>query len=507
MKKIFLTNMLPIMAAAVLLATSCSKDNENDNNISVQEQEVNDNQVKTISFSITVGRDANALSKATVDEGTLIQKFESSDQLVISGENISGTLSLVSGAGKSIATFDGELSGSGVESITDETALTATLTNATNGNTGEELTAVQSAESLSEAFQKYGYWTASFTYGARNNVELVQNTAFVKVDLPFHGTKLNVKIGETTTPIYLNGDEILAVPDGATLTSPLLGIDKTVDVSDGKVVLNIKNRTTPTDCIAGLFSVGADKQIFFSKGNLQATYDGSSWEWGFAANQWDYIGDAAANTKISGNGTVSENGTVDLFGWVGTSSTVLTTAPAMYGICNSTTTSDYGNQGSDVLKSDWGKQIGDGKTWQTLSTSEWQYLFNSRKDANNNMLYGHGKITVDEKEICGLIILPDGWTSCPEGLTFTSGNSDWSNSYTQDQWSKMESAGAVFLPAAGSRSGSDVTNVGSFGCYWSSTADLTYYAWRVRITSNDVNPAPWYSRREYASSVRLVCPL
>ncbi len=363
MKKIFLTNMLPIMAAAVLLATSCSKDNENDNNISVQEQEVNDNQVKTISFSITVGRDANALSKATVDEGTLIQKFESSDQLVISGENISGTLSLVSGAGKSIATFDGELSGSGVESITDETALTATLTNATNGNTGEELTAVQSAESLSEAFQKYGYWTASFTYGARNNVELVQNTAFVRVNLPFHGTKLNVKIGETTTPIYLNGDEILAVPDGATLTSPLLGIDKTVDVSDGKVVLNIKNRTTPTDCIAGLFSVGADKQIFFSKGNLQATYDGSSWEWGFAANQWDYIGDAAANTKISGNGTVSENGTVDLFGWVGSSSTVLTSDPAMYGICNSTTTSDYGNQSSDVLKSDWGKQIGDGKTW------------------------------------------------------------------------------------------------------------------------------------------------
>ncbi len=381
MKKTFLTNMLPMIAAAVLLATSCSKDSDNnvvttpDNTVPVQEQVVDDNQVKTIPFSITVGRDANTLSKATVDEGSLSQKFEAGDQLVISGTDISGTLSLKSGANEATATFEGELSGSGVSSITDATPLTATLTNTTNSNTGAELTEVKSAESLAEAFQKYGYWTASFTYGTRNNVELVQNTAFVRVNLPFHGTKLNVKIGETTTPVYLNGDEILAVPNGATISCTLLGINKTVDISEGKVVLNIKNRTTPDDCIAGVFSVGDDKQIFFSKGNLKSSTSSS---YIIQSNQWDYDVD----------------GHEDLFNLA-----------------------EY-------------NALSVASPWSILSQEEWQYLLgmNGSKRTNADGLCKWGAISTTN----GLIILPDG---CKVGI-----DSDWST---------LEAAGAVFLPAAG----------------------------------------------------------
>ncbi|MBO7316952.1 MAG: hypothetical protein J6U44_07315, partial [Paludibacteraceae bacterium] len=41
--------------------------------------------------------------------------------------------------------------------------------------------------------------------------------------------------------------------------------------------------------------------------------------------------------------------------------------------------------------------------------------------------------------------------------------------FTADEWSKMESAGAVFLPAAGRRYGSGVDYVQDLGYYWSAT--------------------------------------
>ena len=76
--------------------------------------------------------------------------------------------------------------------------------------------------------------------------------------------------------------------------------------------------SVPTGAINGLFTINASgDQVWFSQGNLQAitTDNGSSWSWAFATNQYDKIGNATANTRINGNGTVSDNGTVDLFGW------------------------------------------------------------------------------------------------------------------------------------------------------------------------------------------------
>lgn len=51
----------------------------------------------------------------------------------------------------------------------------------------------------------------------------------------------------------------------------------------------------------GAFTINASgDRVVFSKGNLQATYDGTSWSWGFAKNQWDFIGQAVANTSLIG---------------------------------------------------------------------------------------------------------------------------------------------------------------------------------------------------------------
>jgi uncharacterized protein (TIGR02145 family) len=50
-----------------------------------------------------------------------------------------------------------------------------------------------------------------------------------------------------------------------------------------------------------------------------------------------------------------------------------------------------------------------------------------------------------------------------------SGNAYASNSYTESQWAPMEKAGAVFLPAAGSRWSKNVSEVNQKGYYWSAT--------------------------------------
>jgi hypothetical protein len=85
----------------------------------------------------------------------------------------------------------------------------------------------------------------------------------------------------------------------------------------------------------------------------------------------------------------------------------------------------------------------------------------------------------------GVILLPDDWTT-PAGLTFTASTTkglEWNgtyyfnekadnfthNTYTIEEWNRMESAGAVFLPAAGYREGTTVSLVGVAIDYWSAS--------------------------------------
>ena len=491
MKRTFL-RILPV-AAALLLATSCSKDSDNDtsiattpgNNLPAQEQVAEDNQAKTIPFSITVGKDTETLSKATLQDGTTTtQVFEAGDVLVLkNGETEVAELTLAeSDNGKTTATFSGTLATDGLTSGTTE--ISVTLKNDANGNIGTALTAPQTASTLAEAFKKYGYWTSSFTYteGETPTISLTQNTAFVKVDLPFHGTKVTFTINGTTTTQYLNGDEIIAIPNGTAIKSQLLGIDKTVTINseNNKVVLNIKNRTTPTDCIAGVFSVAADKQIFFSEGNLQ--YHCKNNKWTFASNQYDYIG--------SGNEQISDfyDGYIDLFGW----------GMWLSGENPTKTSTSNGDYLPSVKSGEFSGKSAIGEEWATLSTGEWQYLLGESDSRNGK--YGIGTI----HNTLGLIILPDGYTA-PTGITtaFVPGTDN--TTYNDEDWSKMESAGAVFLPTAGRREGTTVTSAGSYGDYCSSSAYGENNAVRVHFHSGTLTPVDvYYPRRSFGFSVRLV---
>ena len=235
----------------------------------------------------------------------------------------------------------------------------------------------------------------------------------------------------------------------------------------------------------GTFSVSADKQVTFSKGNLQ--YHPANDEWRFAENQTDYIGDANSNCSST------YNGWLDLFGW--------STSATNFGVSTSDDYDDY--SGSFV---DWGtNKIGNDapNTWRTLSYDEWNYLLNTRTNASS--LKGVAQVN----GVNGLIFLPDNWT-CPAGVTFKSGFHSESSveaygqyqTFSADQWSKLESAGAVFLPAAGDRDGSDVNDVQLGGSYWSATESLSYYAIYLNFGSGGAGMGGY--DRNYGRSVRLV---
>ena len=233
------------------------------------------------------------------------------------------------------------------------------------------------------------------------------------------------------------------------------------------------------------FSVSETQKVTFSPGNLQ--YHPANNEWRFAPSQLDYIGDANSNCSST------YNGWLDLFGW--------STSATNFGVSTSTDENDY--SGSFV---DWGtNKIGNDapNTWRTLTYDEWYYLRYDRTNANDLV----GVAQVDG--VNGLIFLPDNWI-CPAGVTFKSGfHSEWSveaygqyQTFTADQWSKLEAAGAVFLPAAGCRIGSSVYSVQVYGEYWSATEGYANNASYLSFSCNDA-----YMRYEYrysGPSVRLV---
>jgi hypothetical protein len=229
---------------------------------------------------------------------------------------------------------------------------------------------------------------------------------------------------------------------------------------------------------SGLFSVSATTQVQFAPGNLQ--YKASTGTWRFAEEQYDMIG--LGNARIS----TTYSDWMDLFGWgTGNNPTLTSTSNSDYSTFVDWGTNPISNGGSTA------------NTWRTLTKDEWGYLFNTR--ANASSLYGQGNIN----GINGTIILPDSWTT-PSGTQFVAQMGFTANIYSKDQWELMEAAGAIFLPAAGDRSGTSVTEVGTYGYYWSSTMNSSSRAYHIFYTDGRLR-AQDYDRSLYEGlPVRLV---
>lgn len=244
--------------------------------------------------------------------------------------------------------------------------------------------------------------------------------------------------------------------------------------------------------LPSLFSVSSSKQVRFSRGNMQYTTTGthvtnytttSRGTWRFAEHQYDYVGEGNVNKSTS------YEGWIDLFSW---SSSGYSMSP--WYIANLA--------GGDIAGTDrdWGvyNAISNGGNqpglWRTLTKPEMYYLLYSRTDYSNKK--GMGKIQISDNEsVSGLILLPDSWT-LPEGCSFNglsninANNSFDNNTYTLDQWTLMENAGAVFLPAAGvdartsNNYSAPIYDIGTNGSYWLSDYNTqrsynNLYAWAL----------------------------
>ena len=239
----------------------------------------------------------------------------------------------------------------------------------------------------------------------------------------------------------------------------------------------------------GLFSIGENKKVRFSMGNLQ--FNAKKYEFRFAEHQYDMIGND--NMKIAHD----YDGWIDLFGY-GTSG---------YMGCQPYETSDdnkqYPNQDIANTKYDWGvyNPISNGGNkeglWRTLTKDEWEYLLKKRPNAEK--LYIKARVN----GVNGMLLLPDGFYDHRVRIPIDTTPSGYAtNSYDLTLWATLEAAGVVFLPCAGARyiHSSPKSLEYNGGCsYWSSSNQDN--SWATLINENSAHSC---SYRRSGHSVRLV---
>lgn len=296
------------------------------------------------------------------------------------------------------------------------------------------------------------------------------------------------------------------------------------DDVDSVVFVDVPN--IPAGALSGVFSVSETTKVYFSQGNLQ--YQASTNTWRFAENQYDAIG--SANSAISS----TNEGWIDLFGWGtsgydntandpfavnyqpwSTSTAQLSQTVSIKGTEYKSDKTNYWGYGPSTFMTDknltgtsaqydWGvfnaisNGGGQAGMWRTLTREEWDYILNTRNLAQNLR---------SQATVCGVhgyVLLPDDFV-LPDGLSWNYQTNNWdTNTYGPQAWSAMEAVGAVFLPAAGGRGGTNVSDVGSWGFYWSASSnDYQYFAFYLYFDSGNALLDD-FNDRYGGFSVRLV---
>lgn len=423
------TKLFTLLLAVSIFATSCNKEDETKPDNPIEEEK----DYNAVPFSATITLSPMQGGFSGVE---LKQTFVSGDVVEITNPDVLYeplSISADEFAGKSTASFSGELK---VKKGAEPSKLTAVLKNGDNYNGGKPYNDVKQLESTANDINKYSYWSCeNFDYSASNtSVNLVQSTVFVEFNIPFT-VNVNIKNGQAVFNTIIQGKGSFAVPNGATVECA--DFQKDVVLKD-KLFYSVSAQT-PENCLPGLFSIAENKQIFFSKGNLQYLICDGTWR--LAPYQYhtcfdDFmfdIGDDYADYPGPDNWT-------DLFWWGAWIDGVSHSKAGKY-------TEDYiipiGADGNISGKCAFGEE------WTVLSADEWNYLMFTRPNADKKQ---GGAIVAG---VQGWIILPNNWIE-PEGIKPFEARfdvkykEDIPNQYTKEEWEKMEAAGAVFLPFTGS---------------------------------------------------------
>ena len=290
--------------------------------------------------------------------------------------------------------------------------------------------------------------------------------------------------------------------------TPIAPMEGVFYMASGNEVVYFVRPQAPTGAINGKFTINSNgDQVYFSQGNLQYIGSAATPYWKFADNQWDVLG------TTTGQNSGDQNVDRDLFGW-GTSG-YNHGANCYQPWSTSTSNSYYLVYGSDTYnlydqtgQADWGyNPISNGgnqsNQWRTLTRSEWNYVFYTRT-TTSRIRYAKAQVA----GVNGIILLPDDWNTSTYSLsnTNTSGASFSSNTISASQWTTLQNAGAVFLPAAGGRYGTSVDNAGVVGngSYWSASRSGTRDANHLHFFGTDLYTD--YTYRSDGLSVRLVAP-
>ena len=524
-KNIFKALAAAMLMPAMLLTTACSND---DGAIINNENTIKKGYTLPVTVNVTRQGDDGA-TRASLNETTHKLEFSTGDQLFVSGNDNS-----VGGAGQfagrltwqSGGTFSGTITTENTYSGTADALFTAggpsaTLLPAGYGtydylsiklNNGYDAVLNQTAAksivtSKKLAVEQLSLESGSYTSGTGFTLRPLNAILNFTIGTSWVNYPVEVELKDNVSltisgNVTTSSSGLATFAVGVSGTTDLNGLSLTVEDNDitlansSKVLEagKIYNITRIPWSINGLFSVSATKKVVFSKGNLRCMKSGESWAWSFFSNQYDYYN------------AYNENNW-DKFCWVGASG-ALNSEPDKWGISTSMANSDFGTNDDDKLKSDWGYRIGTG--WRTPTNDEWTYLLKTRDGATSK----YGFATVNG--VNGIIILPDVFVDPRRNTNentddfvgkATSNYGYNMNVYNSNDWALMEAAGAVFLPAAGDRSGVEFFDAGTYGYYWSSTAAPTSYfsnAYRMAFGSNSLSIVDNKFSRFYGLSVRLV---
>ena len=438
------SNLIVLFLAAMMIATSCNKDDD-DNNGTTPEPTPDPTPVEeekaftTVPLSITISIEPVGGSISGVETK---KAFDDSDVIEISNPDVLYeplTISANGNAGKASATFTAELKvKKGAELVSGTTKLSAVLKNGINYNGGKPLADVKAIATPADGLDQYCCWSCEgFTYSsAANAISLAQSTVFVELNMI--SDNVIMKIGNAEFSETISGSKLYAVPCSTKVEIPNANFEMLLDGKE-QSIYHI-TASAPDECILHLFSIGEDKRVFFSSGNLQ--YRPQDGTWRIAPEQYNrcfkgFSFDLGVNYANLDDGRWSDQFQLGM--WTDGDTPNLVSENSI----NSTLQLDQ--NGEVNISGIFGDQ------WILLSFDEWMYLIEKRPDASQK----RGGAVVDGVE--GWLILPDDWVA-PEGLTLVTeydakNIASIPNQYTPDDWKAMEAAGAVFLTSSGFLSG------------------------------------------------------
>lgn len=461
-----------IMAAVLLMMTQCKKENETPT----------DPAEGTVKMTVTAGP-----GRTSIDTENGAITWSAGDKLYVSGgTNWLGSLTLVSGAGTPQGTFTGSVTG-----LDDEGALCHFfylgrdngMTEPTAGTSTDAVISLATQDGTLAGAMKYhiGYGRTGVTVTEGEAIgSVVMNTKIAIAHINFTTDGTQAYTGSVTMGGTGVSNTLTVSPAGIFSGSGDGGDGIAIDKGDGttgeRFVTLIPTETA--DVLNVAFTGDATGSMTFAKGIHENKFYGMKDAIAVTLETHEYVDLGLPSGLLWATCNVGADSPED-YGW--------------YFMWGSTT-----NGGDSICN--WANCPGNGgnssynetafNTWKSSNLTN--NVLNPEVDAASVNWGGRWRMpTSDEfKElydntVCTLIT-----ENGVNGRKFAS---------------KTDAAKYIFLPAAGFRYGTDVSNAGSFGIYWSSSLNSSYPddAYNMHFFPTNVVPQN-HGFRYHGSTVRPV---